>query len=243
VGPGPCPFNSAVVSPDGRQIAWISTDDPEGSGTLMVSDLSGANRRTLRSDFGCLGSTSLIWVDPTQISVGDDLRRDPNYRVLFDSTTGEAMGDEDQGVWSDADAWVATTDRDGNPLVKQKGSLPSLHTYTYAPPADEAAHHDGWNARSVSIDGRYVSVGWNNTDQSRNVGSFAVVDTLTSTVVILPVTGAVSSVHFLADGTVLVRTATGQLVLLDRQFEILDRATEPASVHDLPLLRYVPPQH
>jgi hypothetical protein len=134
-------------------------------------------------------------------------------------------------------------DGSGNPIVEQKGSLESVHRYTYTPPTDEAEHHDGWSVRSVSVDGRYVSLGWNGTDPSRNLGSLAVVDTATSTVVTLPVTGAVSSVHFLADGTVLVRTASGQLVLLDRQFTILDQTAEPASVRDLPLLRYVPPRN
>jgi hypothetical protein len=87
--PRPCPFNSAVISPDGRQIAWVSTVDPNGRGRLMVSDLTGVNRRTLPSDISCLSSTSLIWLNPTQISVSDYGHHDPNHRVLLDTTTGE----------------------------------------------------------------------------------------------------------------------------------------------------------
>jgi hypothetical protein len=169
-----------------------------------------------------------------------NLPDDPHHRVLLDTTTGKPVGNEDQGVRSDDGQWLATTDGSGNPIVMPKGSPGTARRYTYAPPADEAEHYDGWSVRSVSAGGRYVSVGWNGTDPSRNLGSFAVVDTVTSKVVTLPVTGAVSSVRFLADGTALVRLASGQLVLLDQQFTVLDRATEPASVRDLPLLKYVP---
>ncbi len=92
------------------------------------------------------------------------------------------------------------------------------------------------------MDGRYVAVGWNSTDSSRDLGSFAVVDTIDSKVVTLPVTGTVSSISFVGDGTVLVRIAGGKLVLLDQQFAVLDHTTEPASVHSLPLLRYITPR-
>jgi hypothetical protein len=236
---GPCPFNSAVISPDGSQIAWVSTADSNGHGTLMVSDLAGTHRRTLPSDVRCVGSRSLIWRDPSRISVtpAADIRQ----RVLLDAATGKSVGNEDQvSAWSEDGAWLAATDGNGGPIVMPKGSPGTARKYTYTPPADEAEHYDGWSARSVSVDGRYVSVGWNATDPSRNLGSFAVVDTVASKVVTLPVTGAVSSVHFQADGTVLVRLASGQLVLLDQHFTVLERATEPAAVHNLLLLKYLP---
>ncbi|MEJ3746367.1 hypothetical protein WEI85_24135 [Actinomycetes bacterium KLBMP 9797] len=159
--------------------------------------------------------------------------------MLHNSDTGEPMGDVYQGVWSVDGGWAATTDSGDNPIVMPKGSPGAARRYTYTPPPDEAKRHDGWGVRSVSIDGRYVSVGWTGPDRSRNLGSFAVVDTVTSKVVDLPVTGAVSSIHFLADNTVLVRVVGGQLVLLDQRFTVLDQTTEPASVRNLPLLRYV----
>ena len=237
---GPCPGNTAVISPAGDQIAWVSTDDPNGQGRLTVSDLSGANRRTLPPTLSCLGSTALVWLDPASIVV---TLAASGHRVLLDLTTGQSLGDEDQGVWSDDGMWLATRDISGTPIVMPKGSPGAARRYSYTPPADEAARWDGWGVRSVSIDGRNVSVGWIGTDPSRHLESFAVVDTVTSKVVTLPVTGAVSSVHFLADRTVLVRLAGGQLVLLDQQFTVLDRTTEPASVQNLPLLKYVPSQN
>ena len=54
------------------------------------------------------------------------------------------------------------------------------------------------------------------------------------------VTGSISAVHFLADSTVLVRLGGGRLVLLDRQFTVLGETTEPASVRDWGLLKYLP---
>jgi hypothetical protein len=235
---GLCPFNSAVISPAGDQVAWITTtDDLNGSGRLTMSDPSGANRRTLPPDIYCLGSTSLIWLDPGQMVV---TLAPSGHRVLLDLTTGQSLAGEDtQGVWSDDGMWLATSDSSGNRVVMPKGNPGAARRYSYTPPADEAVHWDGWGVRSVSLDGRYVSVGWVGTDPSRHLESFAVVDTVTSKVVTLPVTGTVSSVHFLADHTVLVRLFGGQLVLLDQQFTVLDRTTEPASVRNLPLLRYV----
>jgi TolB protein len=135
---------------------------------------------------------------------------------------------------------VASRDGSGKPVVMPKGRPDAARTYSYTPPADQAEHYDGWSARSISVDGRYVSVGWNGTDPSRHLDSFAVIDTVANNVVRLPTTGAISSVHFFADGTALVRLASGQLLLVDRQFTVLDQVTEPAVVREFPLLRYVP---
>lgn len=234
---GLCPFNTAVISPDGTQIAWAATNDPTGGGNLVVSDLRGANRRTLPVGASCVGRTSLIWFSPTAILVRDS--DDTSRQVLHSATTGEPLGDVFRGVWSANGEWAATTDGSGEPIVMPKGSPGAARRFTYTPPSAEAKRHDGWSVRSVSHDGRYVSVGWNNKDRSRDLGSFAVVETATSKVVDLPVTGEVSSIHFLTDGTVLVRVAGGKLVLLDERFVVLAEAAEPASVSNLPLLWYV----
>lgn len=233
---GPCPFNTAVISPDGSQIAWAATTGASGAGNLVVSDLRGANRRTLPVGASCGGRTSLIWFSPTAILVrdSDDTRR----QVLHSATTGEPLGDVFRGVWSANGEWAATTDGSGEPIVMPKGSPGAARRFTFTPPSIEAKRHDGWSVRSVSHDGRYVSVGWNSKDQRRDLGSFAVVDTGTSKVVNLPVSGEVSSVHFLADRTALVRIGGGKLVLLDERFTELAHATEPASVSNLPLLWY-----
>jgi hypothetical protein len=237
-GGGVCPYNSVVVSPDGKRLAWVSTLDISGKGELVVSDVSGANLTILPVNSRCLGNNAVIWLVADQISVTPS---DRDGRVLVDSTTGKWLAEEDRisGAWSDDGAWLATVNGDGKPIVMPKGKPGAARPYAYTPPADQAEHYDGWSARSVSVDGRYVAVGWNGTDPSRQLGTFAVVDTRTGAVVNLPVQGDVSSVHFLADGTVLVRSA-GQISLLDKDFTVLGQATEPASVHDLPLLRYIP---
>lgn len=233
---GMCPYNSVVVSPDGQHLAWVSGVD--GGGKLVVSDPNGTNRRTLPVGVVCLGSTALVWTGPTQLSVMP--QGTSSQRVLVDITTGKtASKADDADAYSDDMAWEANLDPvHRKPEVFPVGNPGAARPYTYTPPADEAEHYDGWSARSVSVDGRYVAVGWNGTDPSRQLGTFAVVDTTTGAPVSLPVSDKVSSVHFLADGTVLVQTDS-QIVLLDKDFKALDQVTVPASVHGLPVLRYL----
>jgi hypothetical protein len=90
---------------------------------------------------------------------------------------------------------------------------------------------------SVSNNGRYVAIGGNPTDSSRNTGSFTVIDVTTNKVVNLPVTGA-THIEFLVDGHLLVTTKT-QYVLLDASFRKV--ASESTNLGSLGTwLTYIP---
>jgi DNA-directed RNA polymerase specialized sigma24 family protein len=91
----------------------------------------------------------------------------------------------------------------------------------------------------LSMDGRYVSVGWKGTDPSRRDDSFAVVDTTIGKLVNLPVHGEIRSIHFTADRRVLVRQAD-RIVVLDSQFDVLGEVAEPRELRELTLLACVP---
>ena len=73
----------------------------------------------------------------------------------------------------------------------------------------------------------------------RDLVANAVVDTRTGATVRLPVTGTVSAVLFQPDGSMLVRSSTG-LVLVSAGGTVLARAPEPAGGSAMSLLAYVP---
>ncbi|WP_406039411.1 hypothetical protein OG799_28500 [Micromonospora sp. NBC_00898] len=230
-GSGSCTENTITVSPDGKRIAWVQNGDD--TGTLMTAAIDGSQQRTLEKGVNCLGSRALVWQ-------GDDwlMVQQRNRSVLMDMVAGEPHhgdpGEETDRCWSADGKWLAAVDDYGKPFVT---GGKAGRSYTYTPPKADAAKHDGWQARSVSTDGRYVAVGWKGTDPSRQDGSFAVVDTTTSKVVELTGAGSVRSILFTADGTVLVRRATG-ITVLDASFKLAGTVQEPGAVKDLTLLAY-----
>ncbi|SCG49643.1 TolB-like translocation protein [Micromonospora inositola] len=230
-GSGSCTENTITVSPDGKRIAWVQNGDD--TGTLMTAAIDGSQRRTLEKGVSCLGSRALVWQ-------GDDwlMVQQRNRSVLMDLVAGGPHhgdpGEETDRYWSADGKWLAAVDDYGKPFVTGgKGG----RKYSYTPPKAEAGKHDGWQARGVSMDGRYVAVGWKGTDPSRQDGSFAVVDTTTSKVVDLPGAGEVRSILFTADGKVIVRRATG-ITVLDSTFKPLGTVEEPTDVRGLTLLAY-----
>jgi hypothetical protein len=166
-----------------------------------------------------------------------------NRPALMDMAAGEPHdgdpGTETNRCWSADGKWLASTDpKNGQHKVTGRGVV---RRYTYTPPSDEATKHGGWEPRSVSIDGRYVVIGWQGTDPSRQDGSFTVVDVTTSKVVDLPGTGPVKSVLFTVDGKVIVQRERN-LTVLDADFKKLGTVTDPNPdlVRGQPLLAYVP---
>ncbi|GAA4568355.1 hypothetical protein GCM10023176_22570 [Micromonospora coerulea] len=236
LGNGNCVANSMTVSPDGKRLAWVKGGGVDGLGTLVTSAIDGTRQRTLATGVTCLGPRPLVWQGGTYLMVQQGVRS-----VLMDMVAGKPHhgdpGQETDRAWSADGKCLAAVDGDGGkPYV---GGCEVSRNYHYDPPKDEAAKYDGWQARSVSMDGRYVSIGWKGTDPSRRDDSFTVVDAATSKVVTLPVSGEVRSIQFAADGKVLVRQAT-RIVVLDAKFRQVGKVDEPRDVRGLTLLAYVP---
>ncbi|MFC4149212.1 hypothetical protein ACFO0M_23420 [Micromonospora mangrovi] len=237
LGNDTCMANSMTISPDGKRLAWVKDGSTTGwSGALVTSRIDGTRQRTVATGISCLGSRALVWK-------GGDLlmAQKGKVSVLVDMAAGKPVngdpGQETDRCWSPDGKWLASLDAEsGQHQVTDEGVL---RQYTYTPPAAEAEGRDGWAARSVSIDGRYVAVGWKGTDPSRADSSFAVIDTATGKVVDLPGTGKVRSILFTLDGKAIVQR-DDTLTVLDGNFRQLDTVAEPASVRGQRLLAYVP---
>ncbi|MFE9689874.1 hypothetical protein [Micromonospora sp. NPDC005806] len=238
LGSGSC-RNTITISPYGERLAWVDGGANEDDGILVTSMIDGSRKRTVerapnfRGKANCLGSNPLVWNTNDLLMVHDG-----NRPVLIDvpenkPADGDA-GNETLKWWSpNGRSWAAVSE--GRPYATGESKWRFYH---YTPPKAEAEHYDGWRVRSVSMDGRYVAVGWMNTDPSRNDGSFAVVDTITSKVVDLPGTGDIRSIMFTADDKVIVKRVTG-ISVLDKSFRPVGTVEEPAALRDMALLAYV----
>ncbi|GHJ12232.1 hypothetical protein [Micromonospora sp. AKA38] len=231
-----CEANTVTVSPDGRRVVWVQdSTDNNMSGVLLIATVGKAGARTFAEGISCLGSRPLRWQRSDLLMV----QKKNGQSLLLNASTRQPVpgdpGQETDRCWSVDGTWLAAV-AEGTPYVT--GGT-GIRQYTYTPPKQEADKWGGWEARSVSTDGRYLAVGWIGTDPSRRDGSFAVVDTTTSKVVDLPGSGEVRSVLFNADGTVLLRRGTG-ITVLDSTFTPLGTVTEPAPTRSRALLAYLP---
>ncbi|MFG2037953.1 hypothetical protein [Dactylosporangium sp. NPDC048998] len=228
-----CVSNSITVSPDGRRLAWVQ--GPETDGTLMTASVDGSSRQTVAKGVVCLGTTALVWRGGDRLMVQ---KNDGTHPILDLPTGGSSTGSDSSETfeaWSADGRWSAGRITDKRTVTNGQ----DRHYYTYTPPKAEADHWDGWAARSVSMDGRYVSIGWIGTDAARRDDSFTVVDTTSSKVVALPVSGEVRSITFTSDNKVLVRQRN-RIVVLDSQFHNLGELTETQEQQAMTLLAYAP---
>ncbi|MEV0424913.1 hypothetical protein [Micromonospora sp. NPDC050495] len=233
-----CERNTITISPDGKQVAWVQgTGDGWQSGELLASVIGEPGAMRLLEDVNCLGPRALVWQGSDLLMV----KKKSGQSVLYDLKANKRVqgdpGQETDRCWSADGRWLAAMDEEQKPYVTDGTRS---RQYRYTPPAAEATHWDGWQARSVSSDGRYVSVGWVGTDPSRRDDSFAVVDTTTSRVVDLPVRGEIRSIMFTVDDKVVVTRRSGSITVLDATFTSLGTVTESASVRTMWLLAYVP---
>ncbi|MCW3813797.1 hypothetical protein ONA91_04915 [Micromonospora sp. DR5-3] len=231
-----CEANTLTVSPDGKRVAWVQ-DSTDGnlSGVLLAGTLGKPGATKLLDDVNCLGPRPLRWQGSDLLMVGKKTGQSVLYDVAANKRVDGDPGQETDRCWSADGRWLAAV-AEGQPYVADGTQL---RQYTYTPPKDEAAHWGGWEARSVSMDGRYVSVGWIGTDPSRRDDSFAVVDTTTSKVVDLPGSGDIRSIMFTVDNKVIVKRATG-ISVLDTGFKPLGTVAESTPVRNMTLLAYVP---
>ncbi|WP_319460607.1 hypothetical protein [Micromonospora sp. RTP1Z1] len=235
--PTGCESNTLTISPDGKRVAWVQGADGDWqSGVLLTSVIGEPGATRLLDDVNCLGSRPLVWKGGDLLMVHKKTRES----VLFDLAANKRVngdpGQESSRCWSADGTWLAASDESEQykPFVTDGTQS---RQYSYTPPKDEAAHWGGWEARSVSMDGRYVAVGWQPTDVSRDEGSFAVVDTTTSKVVDLPGKGDIWRIMFTIDNKVIVTRRTG-ISVLDSTFAPLGTVAEPT--RNMSLLAYVP---
>ncbi|WP_018785600.1 hypothetical protein [Micromonospora sp. CNB394] len=239
-GGGDCVRNTITISPYGERLAWVEGAAGAEAGKLVTTLIDGSDRVTIaeESPFSgkapCSGDDPLVWNTNDRLLVQQD-----GHMALIDLSTrkpadGDA-GNETLKWWTpDGRNWAAVSE--GRPYATNNRKLTF---YSYTPPKADTSGYDGWRVRSVSADGRFVAVGWINKDETRNDDSFAVVDTTTGKTVELPGDGAVRSILFSTDGTVLVRRDNG-ISVLDKRFQPVGTVTEPTGLSGAALLAYVP---
>ncbi|MFE9689875.1 hypothetical protein [Micromonospora sp. NPDC005806] len=228
-----CAANTLTVSPDGKRVAWVQDSDGNASGVLLVGTIGKPGATRLLDDVNCLDPRALVWKGGDLLMVHKKSRESVLVDVAANKRVDGDPGEEMDRCWSADGRWLAAV-AEGKPYVADGTRL---RRYTYTPPKDEAAHWGGWRAQSVSMDGRYVSVGWDGTDPSRRDDSFAVVDTTTSKVVDLPGAGEIRSIMFTVDDKVIVKRTTG-ITVLDKSFRPVGTVEEPAALRNMKLLAY-----
>ncbi|WP_433052972.1 hypothetical protein [Dactylosporangium sp. CS-033363] len=227
-----CVSNTVKVSPDGKRIAWVqgAAGDTSGLGALMTSAIDGTGKKTLGTGILCLGTNAIRWSGADKLVVR---KGEPQQVVDVRTGTATALDQREFQAASPDGSWGARQLNDERTV----GNGQQTRAYHYTPDPVQAEHYDGWEANGVARDGRYITLGWKGTDPSREDDSFAVLDTTTSEVVALPVSGDVRRVLFTADGTVLVRQA-GKVVVLDATLHKIGEVAEPKALEGLTLLAY-----
>jgi hypothetical protein len=199
-----------VPSPDATKLAAIESPDPGqvAPGDLVVIATGGA-RHKIASNIRWGGGNVPVWTPDGQHLIADIGGRSS----LIDITTGKATaahpatGNENYLTWSDNGKWraygggtdvVVTAADGGGEISKSVAALPECEETAGCPTSVQA----------VSDDGRYVAVGHMNSDPSHVTEAHIVLDMQTGKTVALP-NGNVEKIFFRPDGSMVVRTATG----------------------------------
>ncbi|MFI7430362.1 hypothetical protein ACIBPB_25500 [Micromonospora sp. NPDC049836] len=227
-----CEWNTITISPDGKRVAWVQdSTDGNASGILLVGTTGERASTSLSDGISCYGPGALVWQGSDLLMV----KKKSGQSVLYDLKANKRVqgdpGQETDRCWSADGRWLAAMDEERKPYVTDGTRS---RQYRYTPPRQAA-----WQARSVSMDGRYVSVGWVGTDPSRRDGSYAMVDTITSKVVELPGGEQIFSILFTIDRKVIVKRASG-ITVLNSALKPIGTVAESASLRTMALLAYVP---
>ncbi len=238
--PTPCTHNTVSVSPDGQHLAWIAGGTSHDQGTLMLAGIDGTHAIKITTQVSCLGPTAIVWAGQGVVEAFTLQGGKRDFHVSNGRPVGGDPGDETEDVWSVDGAAVAARGEDMS-LYAATVNGGNFHKITYSPPADQAAHWDGFAPRSVTSDAGYVAVGWKGTDPSRRDDSFAILTAGTSRPVQLP-ESAIVHAEFLANHTTLIESAGNAptLDILDAGWHVTASVPLPAAVAHLPLIRFVP---
>jgi TolB protein len=237
---------NANVSPDGRHIANVVDVD------LVVTDQNGGHARTLMHGvvgdgfepaWSPDGSRLLVakpgspgWVGtPGVVDVATGrftpLAHDPHGIHYVWSADGRHIG------YATGTCQLGLADPDGG----------NAHLVPVLGDMDKKVNPElrrSCDPFSISPDGTRMAVALRTGDMTdgdigRHLVANAVIDTRTGASISLPVTGTVNAVLFRPDGSMLVRSSTG-LVLVSPGGTVLARADDPAGTKDMSLLAYVP---
>jgi len=242
-------LNTASVSPDGRRVAWVTSND-SGQGTLFVANADGSDKQQLRSDADAQCLTPVWSPDGRHLlfrevkAMGEGGR----YGVLDtrgDSGTVNWWTEQPGGchaLWSadgrtiamTVDAGVTLYDKDG----AKKRTVPGFAL-------------DGWRSNdiaSLSPDGSRIALhrrkaGEDAGDIARELWVNTVLDTRSGKQVGLPLGGrTLRQVYFQSDGSIVVRVQTGSgyaLLLVDEDGKKISETAEPAALKDMQILAVV----
>jgi hypothetical protein len=238
-----CTENTVTVAPDGKHVAWVhGAAVGDDHGTFMLADIDGKHPHVLSAgNATCYGTTAVRWVEPGIVEAQRYDVAVPGGKLDYNIGDGTHVkgnpGQERGAVWSVTGSAIAAFDESS---VLSVGTLaagtPAVPVH-YTPTSPDAEHFDGWEPRSVSLDARYIAVGWIGTDPSRRDDAFAIVDVTTAKEVKLP-EAEIDHAEFLADGTLLVQHGTS-LDRLDGSFHKVGSITVPAALAHMRLVRFV----
>ncbi|MCG5439514.1 hypothetical protein [Micromonospora foliorum] len=245
---GPAASN-ASISPDGRRVAWVESDD-SGERTLVVADADGSNRQEMRSDVE--GSCSPVWSPDGRhllfveaaTATGEPVRRGV-LDTRSDKRTvtwwpGQVRGCH--ALWSADGRTIAVAFEIGVTLYAPDGTkkrvVPGFSTNSWLT-------HD---IASLSSDGSRIALlrrkpGEQSGDIARELRVNAVLDTRSGKQVTLPLGGrALQQVYFQTDGSMVVRVQAGSgyaVLLVDEDGKKISETAEPASLKDMEILGVV----
>jgi hypothetical protein len=205
-GVGECPWTSAVVSPDGAAIAYVTGSAATGDvGDLYVADRNAGFLPTLvATDVSCSGGRHPIWY-PDSLSLRIARADDATCgRVVVAAGEFTALGED----WCGYVAFApdgAYRARAGNVETADGVAVRPIPAVPDAPAQTVPL--------SISVDGRLVGLGHLNSDPSITRVTAYVADTESGRILTLAeIVGSghdqeqLQGVHFLADGGMVVAT-------------------------------------